>query len=186
MLISGAGQVSSYDPATGTLLWESAGTTAATCGTMVTSGDIVMASGGYPKPETIAFNASTGKELWKNSEKCYEQSMVTHDGHLYALTDIGTLHCFNATTGRKMWTQRLRGPVSSSPVIVGDVIYWGNELGTMYVFSATPKKFELIANNKIGNDLFPSPAVSNGELFIRAAETNGNKRQEYLYCFANK
>lgn len=76
LLISGAEKVASYDPANGKLLWDIAGTTHATCGTMVWDGDIVFASGGYPKAETIAVKADgSGKVLWKNNQKCYEESM---------------------------------------------------------------------------------------------------------------
>jgi hypothetical protein len=64
LLLSGSNAVSSFDPATGKPLWSAPGTTAATCGTMVWDGDIVVASGGYPKAETIAFKADgSGREL---------------------------------------------------------------------------------------------------------------------------
>ena len=44
---------------------------------MVWDGDIVFASGGYPKSETLAIKADgSGEVLWKNSKKCYEQSML--------------------------------------------------------------------------------------------------------------
>jgi outer membrane protein assembly factor BamB len=49
LLLSGGEKIVSYDPETGgNRLWETTGTTAATCGTVVWEGDIVVASGGYP------------------------------------------------------------------------------------------------------------------------------------------
>ena len=187
LLVSGGNQVASYDPATGKVLWTTPGTTAATCGTMVWDGDIVIASGGYPKPETIAIKADgSGTVLWKNGQKCYEQSMLTHNGYVYALTDVGVMYCWRASDGNEMWTQRLAGPVSSSPVLVGGHIYWANEAGTWYVFKPNPEKFELVQENQLGEEAFPSPAAAGNQLFIRTASRSAGKRQEWLYCFGNE
>ena len=183
LLISGGGVVSSYDPANGKPLWEAPGTTAATCGTVVWDGDIVFASGGYPKSETVAIKGDgSGEGLWKNGQKCYEQSMLAVDGHLYALTGNGVLFCWEGRTGKEMWKRRLSGPVSASPVLANGHIYWANEGGSLYVFKANPQKCELVAENRIGNDSFPSPAVAGSQLFLRVAH-NGSGRQEALYCF---
>ena len=184
LLISGAEKVSSYDPANGKKLWDVDGTTHATCGTMVWTDDIVVASGGYPKAETIAVKADgTGQVLWTNQQKCYEQSMLALDGYIYALTDKGVLFCWRASDGREMWTQRLAGPVSSSPVLAGGHIYQANELGAWYVFKPNSAKFELVAENQLGDEAFPSPAVAGNQLFIRTATRSSGKRQEWLFCF---
>ena len=58
--------------------------------------------------------------------KCYEQSMLYHNGHLYALDDTGIAYCWHAKSGREMWKERLSGPVSASPILVGDNIYASN------------------------------------------------------------
>ena len=184
LVMSGNNKVSSYDPKTGESIWEVDGTTFATCGTMIWEGDTVFASGGYPKAETIAIQATgSGKVLWKNNMKCYEQSMIVYQGHVYALTDNGVLYCWNAKEGTEKWKKRLKGPVSSSPVRVGDAIYWSNEDGTMYVFRANPNEFELLAENQIGEESFASPAMAGGYIYLRTARGSGADRQEYLMCF---
>lgn len=187
MLISGAMKISSYNPEDGKPLWSTDGTTAATCGTMVWDGDIVFASGGFPKPETLAVKADgSGKVLWDNNQKCYEQSMIAHKGYLYALNDNGVMFCWRGTDGKEMWKERLTGPVSASPVLAGDHVYWANEHGTVYVFRPTPDRFELVAENQVGTDAFPSPAICGGQIFLRVGDGSGRERQEWLYCFANK
>lgn len=85
LLISGGDSVAAYDPMTGKQRWQTPGTTMATCGTMVWDDGIVFASGGYPKSETIALDIATGRSLWKNNQKAYEQSMV-------ATRSIGSLY----------------------------------------------------------------------------------------------
>jgi outer membrane protein assembly factor BamB len=156
----------------------------ATCGTAVWDSNRVFVSGGYPQSETLAIDAANkGKVLWRNKEKCYEQSMITVNGYLYALTDKGIMFCWRAQDGKEMWKQRLTGPVSASPVLVQDRIYWANELGTMYVMKANPEKFELLAENHIGNSSFASPAISGDNLLLRIGIQDGSQRNEFLYCF---
>lgn len=187
LLISGAEKVASYNPADGKLLWETPGTTFATCGTMVWEGDLVFASGGYPKAETLAVRADgSGRVLWRNNQKCYEQSMIVVDGHVYGLTDNGVLYCWRASDGAEMWKERLKGPVSASPVLAGGHIYWANELGTLYVFKPNPQRCEIVAENQIETESFASPAVCGGQIFLRVASGNGRSRQESLYCFGAK
>lgn len=184
LLISGQEFVASYDPHSGKPNWATKGTTFATCGTMVWEKDIVFASGGYPKSETIAIRADgSNTVLWANNQKLYEQSMLIHEGYLYGLTGNGVLFCWHGETGKEQWKQRLSGPVSASPVLAGGNIYWANEAGTMYVFRPNPQKFELVAENAIGKSAFASPAICGGQIFLRVGDGEGPGRQESLYCF---
>ncbi len=184
LLISGCDLVASYDPSTGKQLWATPGTTMATCGTMVWDDDLVFASGGYPKSETICVRADgSGRVVWKNNQKCYEQSMLAHDGYLYAVSDGGIAYCWRARDGQTMWQSRLPGgAVSASPVLAGGNIYAGNERGTVFVFRATPERFQLVAQNQLGRELFATPAVCGDQIFLRVAEQG---RQEMLYCLGS-
>jgi outer membrane protein assembly factor BamB len=187
LLMSGGEEVISYDPKDGKKLWSARGTTHATCGTLVWDGDIVYASGGYPKSETVAVKADgSGEVLWKNNQKCYEQSMLATGGYLYCLTDQGIAFCWRGNDGQEMWKQRLKGPVSSSPVLTGGHIYQANELGTHYVFKLNPEKLEIVAENQVGSEAFATPSICGGQIFLRTAVREGGKRQEYLYCFGSK
>lgn len=184
LIFSGGDKISSFDPATGKPLWSAPGTTTATCGTAVWEGDVVFASGGYPGSETVAMRADgSGAALWKNNQRCYEQSMLAHEGYLYALTGQGIAYCWRTADGREMWKKRLQGPVSASPVLAGGNIYWANELGTLYVIKADPANFELVAENHVGTDSFPSPAICGGQIFLRVGDSSSGTRQEFLYCF---
>ena len=182
MLLSGADQVASYDPKTGKQLWSVPGTSLATCGTMIWMDDLVFASGGYPKSETIAVRADgSGKVEWRNREKCYEQSMLVHAGHIFAVTDGGIAFCWDAKTGTEIWKHRLDGKCSASPILVGDTIYITNERGLTNVFRADPTKFESVAKNQLGDETFATMSICGNQIFLRAASSSGG-RQETLYC----
>lgn len=182
LLISGQGKVCSYDPHNGQALWEVIGTTAATCGTVVWSSENVFASGGFPKAETIAVRGDGSQVVWRNTQKLYEQSMILIDGYLYGLTDKGVLYCWRANDGQEMWRERLSGPVSASPVFAGGHVIWANEAGTFYVFRPNSERFELVAENRLGDEAFASPAVAGNRLLVRVADSRNGQRTETLYC----
>ncbi len=186
LLLSGANRVSSYDPKNGRPLWSCAGTTNATCGTMVWEGDLVFASGGYPKSETLAVRADgSGQVVWRNGQKCYEQSMLVHNGHVYAITDAGVAYCWRAGDGQEMWKARLGGPVSASPILASGNIYLSNERGQTFVFRADPRGFELVSRNRLGDESFATPTICGNRIYLRIAE-HGAGRQEYLVCIGGR
>jgi len=186
LLLSGLHMISSYDPSTGKVLWQTKCLTMATCGTCVWENDLIFASGGYPDAETVAVKADGSGVVWSNKVMCYEQSMIVHDGYLYAFSDKGIAFCWDAKTGKEMWKERLQGPVSSSPLLVGDTIFATNEAGTTWAFKASPRKYELIAKNQLGDSGFASMIAVDGKFFIRTAKGDGAGRKESLYCIGTK
>lgn len=187
LLLSGGERISSYDPKTGRPLWSVSALASATCGTVVWDDDTVYASGGYPKRETAAVKADgSGTIRWKNTAKCYEQSMLYHDDHLYAVDDQGIAFCWHAKSGREKWKSRLQGPVSASPVLVGDTIYASNERGTTFVFKASPDSFQSVARNQLGDSSFATPTVVDNRMYLRVAAGDGASRRETLYAIGTR
>lgn len=183
MLLSGTNKIASYDPKSGKPLWEAPCLTMATCGTVIWDGDIVFASGGYPDPETAAVLADgSGKVLWTNRVKCYEQSMLAYQGNVYAFSDNGIVFCWDGRTGEERWSKRLGGPVSASPLMVGDTIYASNEQGTTWAFKASPSGYAEVGRSQLGDSQFASLVATDGKLYIRAGQGNGPGRKETLYC----
>ncbi|MGL4512916.1 MAG: PQQ-binding-like beta-propeller repeat protein [Lacipirellulaceae bacterium] len=186
LLLTGNEKIAAYDPATGDELWSVAGTTRATCGTMVWDEKLGLAfgSGGYPGSFTCAVR-TTGKPeiVWQKPAKSYEQSMIVTGGYLYATADGGIAYCWRASDGEEMWRERLGGKFSSSPTLVGDKLYAANERGTVTVFRASPDGFELLAENQLGDEVFATPAPVDGRLYYRYADSSSGKRQEYLAAF---
>jgi outer membrane protein assembly factor BamB len=183
LLLSGGDFVAGYDPHTGQGRWREKGVSIATCGTLVWEGDMVFASGGYPAKETVAVrvNGNQTQAVWRNGEKCYEQSMLVHDGSLYAINDNGVAFCWDARTGRVRWQQRLGGPVSASLTLAGGNLYYSDERGTTYVFQANPERFVEVARNRLGNESFATPVIIDNQIFLRHAD-NSAGRKETLYC----
>jgi outer membrane protein assembly factor BamB len=111
--------------------------------------------------------------------------MLVRDGFLYATLDAGVAMCWESTTGKEGWKARLGGTFSSSPVLVGDRIYATNEAGETFVYRADPEKYELLAKNKLGDEVFATPAICGGRIYQRVAKLVDGERQEFLYCLGS-
>ena len=188
ILMSGGHQVAAYQPQDGRLLWQVKATSRTTCGTMVWKDNMVFASGGFPDSGTygVLVNQQGARVVWQNRVKCYEQSMVVAGDYLYGFADNGIMFCWRCSDGREMWKQRLGGPVSASPLLVGDRIYASNERGVTFVFRASPQSFQLLGENVIGDSSFASPIYADGKLFLRHAAFENGVRQEFLVAISEK
>jgi len=181
LVMCGCDLVAGYNPTNGDQIWSVKGTTSATVGTMVTDGDLVFASGGYPGRETVALT-SDGSVAWRNNEKSYVPSLLAYQGYLYMVNDDGVAYCYEAKSGKSQWKQRIGGNFRVSPVLSDGNIFTTDMAGKTTVFKADPEKFILVGENQLGTEAFASPAISDGQMFHRVADNSSGPRQEWLYC----
>jgi hypothetical protein len=188
LLLPGCDLVSSFDPLSGNKLWEIDGATTECVTSMVTDGRLVFTSGGYPKQHVSAVRADgSGKIAWENNSRVYVPSMVVRDGYLYAIMDsAGIAVCWACDTGKEMWKSRLGGTFSASLVLVGSHLYAVNEAGRTFIFKTLPMAFELVAENKLGDEVMATPAICGSCIFMRVADTRDGRRQEWLYCLGER
>lgn len=187
MIMTGCELVTSLNPLTGETLWEFPGATTECVTTTVTDGKVVLTSGGYPDNHIAAVAADgSGKVVWENTDREYVPSMLIAKGHVFAVLDAGIATCLDVATGEQIWKQRLGGTFSSSPVLVGDHIYITSESGTTHVFKASVQAYEEVASNNLGAEVFASPAICGGEIFMRVSQGKPGEFQDYVYCIANK
>jgi outer membrane protein assembly factor BamB len=183
LLFTGCDIVSSFEPLTGAKLWEVEGSTTECVTSIVTDGERVFTSGGYPDNHVSALLADgSAKLVWENKVRVYVPSMVVQDGYLYAVTDAGVAMCWNSENGKEIWRGRLGGTFSSSPVLAGGHIFATNERGQTFVFKASPSSFDLVAKNQLGRQVFATPAICGSRIYARAASVIDGRRQESLYC----
>jgi outer membrane protein assembly factor BamB len=183
LVMTGCHLVTSFDPESGEKLWEIPGSTRETVASTVTDGTVVFSSGGYPRDHIAAIAGDgSGKVVWENKSRVYVPSMIIHDGHLYAVLDAGVAMCWKTSDGTEMWKKRLGGTFSSSLVLAGDVLYATNEDGHTFVFRATPKEYESLGENQLGDSTFSTPVICGGRIYHRVAQEIDGRRQEFLYC----
>jgi outer membrane protein assembly factor BamB len=69
--------------------------------------------------------------------------------------------------GKDVWgKERISGASWGSLVAAGGRLYVTNQAGETLVLAASPE-FKLLARNPLGERTLASPAVSDGEIFIR-------------------
>jgi outer membrane protein assembly factor BamB len=117
--------------------------------------------------------------LWTTMNGPDVPTPVTDGQYFYVVNDKGIVWCLDAKTGAEVYAQqRLKpGTYSGSPVLADGKIYVTNEDGLTSVIKAGPK-FEILAENALNDYCLSSPAISDGQIFIR---TTGA-----LYCIGKK
>jgi outer membrane protein assembly factor BamB len=100
-----------------------------------------------------------------------------HDGLVYAVEIAGFLHCLDAKTGEKYWTQDLQDEIWASPYYVDGKVFLGTKASAMYVLQHG-KVFKELAKIEMDNALSVPPVAVNGVLYV----TNGT----HLYAIAEK
>ena len=186
-LISAAGDViDAFDPDTGELIWQvSTGGEGVTPSPVIADG-VVYSSSGFPtnvpyaaiRAHKLGGRGDVSKQnlLWEQKKGVpMIPSFVLANGLLFMVTEKGIAQCVDPTDGRIIWTERLEGTFSASPVATADgKVYFVNEQSNTTVIEAAPE-FKEIATNVLGGDpCQASPALSDGQIFIRTAKS--------LYC----
>jgi outer membrane protein assembly factor BamB len=95
----------------------------------------------------------------------------------------GMAQCIELTTGKDKWLERLKatgakGEIWGSEVMAGDNIYVMNHSGDTFVIKANPEKLEIVSTNPLSELSNSTPAVSDGQIFIRTHEA--------LWCIGDK
>ena len=187
LIFTGCDLVTSLDPETGKVLWETSGATTECVSTTVTDGVHIYTSGGYPKNHISCVKADgSGEVVWENNSRVYVPSMLCRDGHLFAVLDAGIAVCYDSATGKEKWKARLGGNFTSSPIMLGDLIYATSEKGKTTIFKADPNRYEKVSDSQLGDHVLSTPAICGSRVYLRVAKFEDNNRQEYLYCIGKR
>ena len=86
---------------------------------------------------------------------------------IFMVTDGGSVaSCVEAKTGNVVWSERLGGDCSASPIYADGRIYSCNESGKTSVIAAG-REFKVLAENKLDDGIMASPAVAGKALYLR-------------------
>lgn len=188
LVCTGTYKVKGMDPATGTTLWSIAGLEQQCIPSPVFGGQTVFAASGR-KGHTLAIKLddrsnpterTAAQVVWKNQRGApYVPSPVCVAGLLFLVDDNGIATCLDAATGKSYWQQRLpsRGQFQASLLAAGGNIYYTSLDGDIVVARAAPT-FELVSKNSMGERIVATPAIADGQLFIRG--------ERNLYCIATQ
>ncbi len=175
-----------YDLATGDILWHCAGLRHdrgdLAYSSPILAGDICVDTGGFSGPAIGVRlggrgDLTTTSRLWRREKN--PQSIGTGvfvEGFVYRPNSgPNTLECIDPRTGDSLWQERTdQGANWGSIVFVDGRGYLTDQKGTTLVFSPSREKLTVIATNRLDETCNATPAVSDGQLFIRTHQN--------LYC----
>ena len=147
------------------------------------SDEICVVLGGFKGPAIGVRRGGTGDvteshRLWKDEKRNPQRigSGIVLKGKLYlANADGGSVQCIDMKTGESLWRDRLPGGAHwGSTVFAAGRLYATNQSGVTHVFSPREDRLEILATNRLGEPSNSTPAISEGQIFIRTSKG--------LYC----
>jgi outer membrane protein assembly factor BamB len=191
-------RVVSLDPKSGREIWTIGGIGSSRSDLIYASPMLTkthgLVMGGYQGPE-FGFkldgmgDATATHRLWRNEKApdggTHPQRIgtgVTVGDYIFMANadDAGSFECLDVKTGERTWIERRTkdGAHWGSPVLADGKLYVTGQSGVTHVLRANPEKFESIAENDLGEPSNSTPALSNGEIFLRTFSA--------LYCISEK
>jgi outer membrane protein assembly factor BamB len=182
MVLTGTKCTTSYNPDDGKLIWIMDGPTEQMVASLVWNerAGLLFLTGGFPehhilgiKPDGVGDVTKTHIAWRTNKGAAYVPSPIAEGDWCLVVSDSGIAHCFEAKTGRIAWEERVKEHHASLVSAEGNV-YLINDFGTMRVVKPGDA-FALLEQSEIGEKVFASPAMSEGQMFVRGDKT--------LFCF---
>jgi outer membrane protein assembly factor BamB len=189
IVVSGGDVVTGHDPATGKELWRASGLNPRNDGSYrlvaspVVSGEFIY----VPARERPVLALKAGGRgdvtrthvLWSFDNGPDVPTPVTDGAYVYLINDRGIVWCLDAKSGKEVYGRKRLHPAtySGSPVLADGRIYVTNEDGLTSVLRTGPV-FEVVAENDLDGYTLSSPAISDGQIFIRT--------EKFLYCIGRR
>ena len=182
MILSGDKCVASYDPNDGSRHWVIDGPTEQFVASIVYNpkADMLFVTGGFPQLHILGVrpdgrgNVTQTHIAWRtNKGVSYVPSPMAIGDWFFVVSDTGVASCFEASSGRILWQEKLGVGHHASLVSANGLVYFLSDEGVMTVVTAGPE-FKVVARNEIGEQCSASPALSAGQVFLRG--------DIHLYC----
>jgi outer membrane protein assembly factor BamB len=179
VIVNSNPRIDAYDAETGRHLWHADGECRVPIGMPVAAGGVLYATRGYSSGPYLAIRPGGSGDvnathvLWRVPTGApYVSSLLYYRDLLYMATEVGVVRCIDPKTGETVWTERIGGNFSASPVGAEGRVYLLNEDGETIVLEAGRKPV-VLSRNPIGELCRASLAVSGSRIFLRS--------EQYLY-----
>lgn len=188
LVINSEQGVDAYDPASGEPLWHCSGFNGRGEPMPVFAHGLLFVVNGkagdvYAVRPGGSGDVSQTHRAWHTSRPKVRDisSPIVVGDFLFAIDMKGNAATYDARSGLVLWSERIPGAYSASPIESGGLIYLNNEAGETIVIRPGPK-LELVSRNSLGDrpgELFrASITPMNGRLYLRSNRA--------MYCVASK
>lgn len=170
----GSKAIYGYDPRTGQERWRLEDRSAHSGSTRPVPGHgLIFYPTGFPTGQLLAIRLAPNGDaapdvVWKVTRGVPNKPSVLLVGDLlFMINDVGIVSCVEARTGAPVWTSRIPGTYSASPVAAGARVYFFSEDGKTTVIDAG-REFKVLAENLLGDGFMASPALTGDALVVRS------------------
>jgi outer membrane protein assembly factor BamB len=189
VIVSGTTRIRSHDLATGEVIWSCGGMTVNPIPSAVRFGDAALAVSGYRGAAAVSVPLSSkgdlgtdGKVNWRTAPGTpYVASPLLMDGRLYFTQSLDAIYTvLDAATGKPVVDKERLPQAKSfyaSPLGAAGRVYLVDRSGTTVVLKAGDT-FEVLAVNKLPEEIDASPVAVGRQLFLRGHTS--------LYCIEEK
>jgi len=177
--------VASFDPDTGRQLWTVDGPSEEFVATPTYSekAGLVFVSSSWPRQILLAIRPDGSGDVtethvvWRDNKGApYVPSLIVAGDFLLSVNNAGVAFCYEAATGKVLWQEKL-GRHHASPVLVGGLVFFINDNGEVNAIKPG-RQFERVARYELGESCYASPAISDGQVFLRGFK--------HLFCIGRK
>jgi outer membrane protein assembly factor BamB len=175
LLISqGAKAAYGYDPLTGKEFWRVEERSSHSAGTRpVVGAGLIFVPTGWAQGQVLAIRPGGSGDVtqshvaWRLTKSVPKKpSLLMHENLLYLINDGGVATAVDPKNGEVVWTDRIGGNYSASPIAANGNIYLCSEEGKTTVV-APGREFKKIAENKLDGGFMSSPAATDNALILR-------------------
>jgi outer membrane protein assembly factor BamB len=184
LFLTGSSQTVALNPSNGELVWFATGPSEKFVSTPSVGHGMVFSFGGSPEEKAMAVRLGGAGDVteshvaWRMDKGMpYVPSPLLVGDFLHIVNDEGIYTCLSPVSGEILKRTRKFGNVYSSPICVGEHIYFFEDAGTCTIIR-NGSEFEEIARNDLGELIQTTPAVSEGQLFIRSSQ--------HLFCIGTR
>jgi len=96
-------------------------------------------------------------------------SPVSNGQLIFLLDSSGTLTCYDAKDGKKVWQHDLGEECNASPSIAAGRVYVVTKKGTLIALDAA-RQFKELARSSLGEEVLASPAFAQNKILIRGVK----------------
>jgi outer membrane protein assembly factor BamB len=162
-----------YDPRTGKELWRLEERGAHSGSTRPVPGHgLILYPTGFPTGQLLAIRPGAARDampevVWRVTRGVPNKPSVLLVGDLiFMVNDVGIASSIEAKTGNVVWTSRVTGTYSASPIGAGGRVYFFNEDGKTTVIDAG-REFKVLGENLLDDGFMASPATAGDALVLR-------------------
>jgi len=87
--------------------------------------------------------------------------------HVFLLTTAGTLTCYDAKKGKKLWLKDIDSRFAASPSLAGQCVYLFGEEGKVFLVEPGPTEGKTVFETDMGENVVASPAFQDGRIYVR-------------------